>query len=86
MIDLLGIKEEARSMLMIGTINNLSHDLVQTEESEYSWLATNENPTSFHMLEKVLSQNKTKCDNMRYFFHILKYISKEQLPLYRKKN
>lgn len=36
MIDLLGIKEEARSILMIGTINNLSHDLVQTEESEYT--------------------------------------------------
>lgn len=68
MIDLLGIKEEARPMLMIGAINNLSHDLVQTEESEYTWLATNENQTAFHMLEKVLSQNKTKCDNMRYFF------------------
>lgn len=43
-------------MFMMGIINNLSHDLVQTEESEYSWLTTNENQTSFHMLEKALSQ------------------------------
>lgn len=36
MIYPLGIKEEAHSMFMMGIINNLSHDLVQTEESEYS--------------------------------------------------